>query len=162
MNDVEVKRKRPLKILSEADELFCMYYMQGLSQIDATKKAYGSLGEYYGNKSPLKKPHIQARLQELSKEIRGKHKDKIADITEILEFLTSVIRGGEMEDEVEREIMNGENDNIEKIREFSKSAPIKDKVKAAEILVKTNYIYTTMNPNADDKIIILGEEDILD
>lgn len=72
------------------------------------------------------------------------------------------MRGAVVEDEVERETVKQENNNVEKIREFTRSAPMRDRVKAAEIMVKTNYVYETMNPNATDKVIILGENDILE
>lgn len=153
---------KPMKVLTEQEEKFCLYYMQGMSILEATKLAFGGLGSYFGKNAPLKRPHIQARIQELSKTIRKKNKKEIADISEIMTFLTKVMRGAVVEDEVERETVKQENNNVEKIREFTRSAPMRDRVKAAEIMVKTNYVYETMNPNATDKVIILGENDILE
>lgn len=78
----------------------------------------------------LKNPKIQARLAELAAEI---HTAAIADITEIQEILTDILRNKSKEQVV---IVENNGDFTSTARAVEKDTSIKDRIKAGETLAR--------------------------
>lgn len=79
----------------------------------------------------LTKSNIQERLREIHKEIDAK---SIADIKEAQQMFTKAMRG-ELDEEVLMTV--GEGDGFSKVVSRRKEANLKDRLKAAELLIKT-------------------------
>lgn len=78
------------------------------------------------------KKYIDERLEEL-------HNQKTADAQEVLEYLTSVLRG---ESEAEEIVVEGCGDGVSEARTMRKGPSEKDRLKAAELLGKRFGLYT--------------------
>ena len=80
----------------------------------------------------LKKPHIVDYIKELSKELDS---EKIADMKEIKEFWTSIVRGGYNEEQTKDLLGN--------------------KIKASELIAKTNGAFLDKDRDTDKPIEIV-------
>lgn len=101
----------------------------------------------------LSKPDIQAEIQA---RIDAAHSEKIAEAAEVMQYLTSVMRG-EMTDETLRFVGDGyqEKTNIE--------VSTKDRLKAAELLGKRYSLFTDkVNVNGTVPVVISGSGDLVD
>ena len=94
-----------------------------------TKKGKGAESESF---KILRKPSIQAYIQKISAE---KDSERIASQDEVLQFLTSVMRG-ETSEEIIGFSMHGETLRADK------KPNLKDQVKAAELLGKRYLLFT--------------------
>lgn len=150
-------------ILTEQDEKFCLLLMQGNSQAKSVLEAYGVKTGHKRTKEFLETPKIANRLKELREEFQLRLKEVIAPPDEVMAFLTSVIREDGVERFMEKETIKTINGDIEKMKEFTKSIPTRDKVRAAEILLK-KYMFEQRD-EFDGKyaeVIVVGEEEIKD
>ncbi len=92
--------------LNEKQKAFCEYYASSFNATESAKKAgYSEKTAYSIGCENLKKPEIQKYLAELSNKAKT---NRIADITEILEFFSETMR--------------------------NRSLQAKDRLKAAELL----------------------------
>ena len=117
--------------LTEKQKLFCDEY---LIDCNATRAAIAA--GYSENSAkvigaenltkPNVKEYIDARMAE-------KRKHTIATQDEVLEYLTSVLRGESQGTEV---VVEGKGDGFSEAREFSKKPSEKERMKAAELLGK--------------------------
>ena len=141
-------------------EAFCLHYSKTGNATEAYKKAgYKPKTEEaaYSNANRLiKNDKVQARLAELAEEMAS---SKIADIAEIHEYLTSVMRGEEKEEVV---VVEGAGEGISEARIVKKAANLKDRIKAGETLAR-------MKGGFDNKLsveiaipVFGGEEDLED
>ena len=123
-------------MLSPLQEKFCLEYAKSGNARESYMKA-----GYKGKKSScgtsavklLKKPAIQARLQELSAEVK---QAKIADVVECQEILTSIAR--------------------------NTSAADADRIKAIHVLMKVKGAYVTKIDLQTTPIVISGGEQLED
>ncbi len=115
-------------------EAFCLHYSKTGNATESYKKAgYKAKTEAAINASAsqlLKNPKVQERLAELAEEMAS---SKIADIKEIHEYLTAVMRGEEKEEVV---VVEGEGEGVSEARIIEKAAGIKDRIKAGETLAR--------------------------
>lgn len=121
-------------------ESFCLEYAASGNATEAYKKAgFAAKNDKVAGVEAhklLKNPKIQARLQELAKEVAT---PKIATIQEIQEFLTSVIRQEQKEEEI---VVVGDSDFRQaEIKE--KKPAISTAIKAAETLAKIQGAFRT-------------------
>lgn len=142
--------------LSILQEKFCLEYAASGNATDAYKKAgYKTNSEKASNANAarlLRLPKIQQRLQELAAELAT---PKIANIQEIQEFLTSVMRREQEEEEI---VSAG--DYADKME---RKTPITAAIKAAETLAKMQGAFKTdINITGALPVIISGEDDIAD
>ena len=79
---------------------------------------------------------VKAYLAERLEEIRS---EKTADAREVMEYLTSVMRG---ESESEEIVVEAQGDYTSKARRMTKHPSEKDRLKAAELLGKRYGLYT--------------------
>ena len=82
------------------------------------------------------------------------HNQKTADAQEVMEYLTSVMRGESLAEEI---VVEGLGDGVSEARRMQKAPSEKDKLKAAELLGKRFGLYTDkidMDADLDLRITI--------
>lgn len=116
--------------MNEKQMIFCLEYLKDLelNGTAAYMKAYGTddpkSARVQASKL-LKQPKIQEYIGAVLKKVE---KDSIADIEEVMEYLTTVMRG---KDEEKTILMKGKNQVVEFLPPMTR-----DKIKAAELLGK--------------------------
>ncbi|GIN88698.1 terminase small subunit [Heyndrickxia sporothermodurans] len=138
--------------LTEKQKRFADYYIESGNATDAYRKAYNAsdkTASVEGFKN-LAKPSIKKYIEERMNEIRS---EKIASQEEILEYLTSVMRG-EISEEVPIPTKKG-------VSIVDVEVGAKDRTKAAELLGK-RYAMWTDNKNIDANIGVTIVDDIND
>lgn len=120
------------------------YIISGNATEAALKAGYSKKTSYSIGNENLKKPDILAALQKKEEAIQSK---KIASQEEVLEYLTSILRG-----EQEEKTLIGTGKGAQRITNIEVSA--KDRIKAAELLGKRYGTWT-------DKIDIEGDVNIV-
>ena len=117
-------------MLTIKQEKFCLEYAKCGNATQAAREA-GYQGKYIGQDANklLKNPKIQERIDELIEQIQS---EKIADIKEMQEALTRIIRQ-EMQEEIPMVVNNGD---WSEIQVFEKKSSIKDIVSAINTLGK--------------------------
>ena len=126
--------------MTEKQKRFCDEYLIDLNATRAYRSVYKSVkndGVARRNGSRLLtnadiKKYIDERLEEL-------HNQKTADAQEVLEYLTSVLRG---ESEAEEIVVEGCGEGVSEARTMRKGPSEKDRLKAAELLGKRFGLYT--------------------
>lgn len=102
---------------------------------------------------PALKEYISLKGKELAPE-------KVADAEEVLEFLSSVVRGEAQEDTV---VMKGTGVGMTEAEHIKKTPSIKDQLRAAEILAKIMGMQkTNVNVTGAVPVVIGGEADLED
>lgn len=108
--------------LTEKQKAFCDYYLESGNATEAYKRAgyknYKSAGVEASK--TLKNPKVSQYIDERLKQIESA---RIAKPEEILQYLTSVMRGEEKD-------------------QFGLDAPLNERTKAAELLGKRNRLFT--------------------
>ncbi len=82
------------------------------------------------------KPYLKAYIDEQLERIRS---EKVASAQEVMEYLSSVLRG---ESRSEIVVVEGEGNGFSSARNMQKAPDEKDRLKAAELLGKTYGIFT--------------------
>ena len=116
------------KSLSKNEIVFCRLKVEGKTDLQAAKEA-GYVEEY--GKNLLKKEYIQNEIKRLQEE---KKKEEIANDTDILQFLTSVMKGDAYKEK---------NDGV-----------MKDRMRAAELLGKRQNVFEQTDCKTDVVIIV--------
>ena len=116
------------KSLSKNEIVFCRLKVEGKTDLQAAKEA-GYVEEY--GKNLLKKEYIQNEIKRLQEE---KKKEEIANDTDILQFLTSVMKGDDYKEK---------NDGV-----------MKDRMRAAELLGKRQNVFEQTDSKNDVVIIV--------
>ena len=109
----------------EKNNLIDLYATQA-----AIRAVYSAKTAYAIGQENLKKLEIRAYIDERLEEIKSK---SIADATEVMQYLTSVLRGEEKEEVI---VVEGCGDGISSARHINKDVGTRDKLKAAELLAK--------------------------
>lgn len=110
---MEKKKKTPE--LNEKQKAFCEHYVKSLNATEAAKLAgYSEKTAYAMGAENLRKPQIKQYIDEILEKMQS---ERIADATEVLQYLTDVMRG-----------------NIKD--QFDFGASIQDRTRAAELLGK--------------------------
>lgn len=126
--------------MTEKQKRFCDEYLIDLNATRAYLAAYPTVkkestaaqaGSRMLRNVKVKK-YMDERLEEL-------HSQKTADAQEVLEYLTSVLRG---ESEAEEIVVEGCGDGVSEARTMRKRPSEKDRLKAAELLGKRFGLYT--------------------
>ena len=120
--------------LNARQERFCLEYAKTGNASEAYRRAgYTARTEATinsGASTLARNPKVQARLAELAAEI---HNDRIADVKEIQEHLTSIIRGDDLDERLGVDAMG------ESVRLKVKTQA--NQVKAAELLARMQGAY---------------------
>ena len=147
--------------MTEKQKLFADEYLIDLNATRAYRAVYKTIkndGVARRNGSRLLtnadiKKYIDDRLEEI-------HNEKTADAQEVMEYLTSVLRGESTSEEI---VVEGCGDGCSEARTMEKKPSEKDRLKAAELLGKRFGLYTDkveMDADMDLNITIdYGEDD---
>ena len=106
------------------------YIITGNASEAARRAGYSSKTANRIGTENLSKPVIQQTIADRLKELESK---KTADVKEVLEFLTSTLRGEITDENI---IVEGMGDGISQARTMEIRVSSKDRLKAAELLLK--------------------------
>ena len=122
----------------------------------AIKAGYSEKTAYSIGQRLLKKVEVKVYIDEKLKKLES---EKIADVKEIMEHLTKVMRGEETEETI---VIEGQGDGISKARKVSKEVSPKDRLKAAELLGKRYNLFTDKIEQTTDikPIVIRGDDEL--
>ena len=99
------------------------------------------------------KEYVDQQLQKISDA-------KIADATEVMQYLTSVLRGESTSEVI---VVEGCGDGVSEAREITKTPDEKERLKAAELLGKRYGIYSDkVNLTGAVPVVISGDDDLDD
>lgn len=115
------------------------YIISGNATQAAIKAGYAKKAAYRTGADNLKKPQIKSAIEKRNAEIQS---EKTADMTEVMEYLTSVMRGEQTESVA---TAKGVYEDVE--------VSAKDRIKAAELIGKRHGAWT-------DKKVISGDVQI--
>ena len=116
--------------MTEKQKNFCLEYIKTLNGTLAYKNAYGVTADSVAGANAnrlLKREDIKEYISHYLKEQKNK---QTADIEEIMQFLTSVLRG-----EVPEEVAHYDS-NVFKFKFDNKIPSVKERLKACELLEK--------------------------
>lgn len=136
--------------MTEKQKIFCDEYLIDLNATRAYKAAYpkvkkDSVARANGSRLLTNaniKSYIAERLEEL-------HSERTADAKEVLEYLTSVLRGQSQSETI---VIEGTGDGCSEARSVLKTPEERERLKAAELLGKYYALFT-------DKAQVDGELD---
>ncbi|WP_337814410.1 terminase small subunit [Intestinibacter sp.] len=142
--------------LTEKQRAFCDYYIESLNATESYKKAYPNVtkqrtAESAGNRL-LSNVEVRKYIDE---QLQKMQSNRIADATEVLEYLTKGMRQ-ELEEEVVVTVNKGEFTSEPQI--IKKKISIKDSNKCAELLGKRYSLYTEkLEVNGDMGVKIVDD-----
>lgn len=123
--------------LTDKQKIFCDEYIISLNATQAAIKAgYAEKTAYAIGAENLKKPKIQSYISE---RMEQKESSLIATQDEVLQYLTSVLRG---ESQTTDTVLVGIGDGYQEVQKVEKKPSEKDRLKAAELLGKRYGLYT--------------------
>lgn len=100
---------------------------------------------------------VKSYIDERMKEIES---NKIADQKEVMEYLTSVMRGNEKQEQL---ITIGLGEGMTRAEAVEVAVPARERIKAAELLGKRYSMWTDkVDQNSNASVMIVGEDEIED
>lgn len=143
MNTVTDKQKR-----------FCDEYLIDCNATQAAIRAgYSPKTAYSIGEENLKKPELKTYIDERLEQL---HSEKIADAQEVLEYLTSVMRGEHTE-----QVLRLDGDGVQVVD--SVQTPTRDKLKAAELIGKRYGMFKdAVDLGGAVPVVISGGDDLAD
>lgn len=143
--------------LTEKQKLFCENYLMTMNAVDAYLAVYKNC-KSRDNASKhasrlLALPHIRAYVDTC---LEKAHSNKVADIQEVMEYLTSVMRGETSAEEV---LVVGTGEGCSEPRKVSKAPSEKERLKAAELIGKRYALFTGSDTKEDDSdsVVIVND-----
>lgn len=143
--------------LTEKQKLFCENYLMTMNAVDAYLAVYKNC-KSRDNASKhasrlLALPHIRAYVDTC---LEKAHSNKVADIQEVMEYLTSVMRGETSAEEV---LVIGTGEGCSEPRKVSKAPSEKERLKAAELIGKRYALFTGSDTKEDDSdsVVIVND-----
>ena len=143
--------------LTEKQKLFCENYLMTMNAVDAYLAVYKNC-KSRDNASKhasrlLASPHIRAYVDTC---LEKAHSNKIADIQEVMEYLTSVMRGETSAEEV---MVVGTGEGCSEPCKVSKAPSEKERLKAAELIGKRYALFTGSDTKEDDSdsVVIVND-----
>ena len=126
--------------MTEKQKRFCDEYLIDCNATRAYKTVYKNVKSDETAKSAASrlltnvnvKKYIDDRMEEL-------HNEKTADAQEVIEYLTSVLRGESSSTEI---VVEGTGDGCSEARTIEKAPSERERLKAAELLGKRYGLYT--------------------
>lgn len=122
---------------TERQRRFVDYYLELGNQVQAAIRA--GYSERYARdqafkilEMPAVKEYYEDRLQEIESK-------RVANVKEVMEYLTSVMRGEETEEMI---VVEGCGNGYSEARKINKSIGAKDRLKAAELIGKRYMMFT--------------------
>lgn len=143
--------------LTEKQKLFCENYLTTMNAVDAYLAVYKNC-KSRDNASKhasrlLALPHIRAYVDTC---LEKAHSNKVADIQEVMEYLTSVMRGETSAEEV---MVVGTGEGCSEPCKVSKAPSEKERLKAAELIGKRYALFTGSDTKEDDSdsVVIVND-----
>lgn len=141
--------------MTEKQKKFADEYLIDLNATRAYRAAYPSVKKdtvaAQAGSRLLRNVNVKGYIDEQLEKI---HNQKTADAQEVMEYLTSVMRGESLAEEI---VVEGLGDGVSEARRMQKAPSEKDKLKAAELLGKRFGLYTDkidMDADLDLRITI--------
>lgn len=144
--------------LTEKQKRFADYYIETGNMTEAAIKAgYSKKTARVIGQENLLKPAIKNYIDEKLKELEEK---RVASATEVMQLLTSAMRG-ELDEEVV--VVESIGDYCSEARVVKKKIGLKDRIKAAELIGKRHRLFTDkIQVDGLVPVIITGEDEIED
>ena len=121
-------------LLNIRQEAFCLHYAKSGNATESYKAAgYKPKNDNAANAAAIRllgNVKVKSRLDELAKEIAS---DKIANVQEIQERLTAILRQQQSEEQI---VVTGTGEGISIASKMEKKPQLRDVLKAAELLAK--------------------------
>lgn len=147
------------KKMTDKQKRFCDEYLKDLDSIRAYMSSYTNVKDRLtASKAAYNlmiRPHVREYLDEKLKEIES---NKIADVAEIMEYLTNVMRGEEQSEEL---MTIGKGNGFTEITREAKKPTTAERTRAAELLGKRYGMFTD-NYKAEISVPTFIGEDKLD
>lgn len=141
--------------MTEKQKKFADEYLIDLNATRAYRAAYPAVKKdtvaAQAGSRLLRNVNVKSYIDEQLEKI---HNQKTADAQEVMEYLTSVMRGESLAEEI---VVEGLGDGVSEARRMQKAPSEKDKLKAAELLGKRFGLYTDkidMDADLDLRITI--------
>lgn len=145
--------------MKEQYKIFCDTYLQTFNASISYAKAFPLAGEstcMVNGCKLLKKEEVQEYLKKRLKEAEN---ERVADIQELLEGLTRIIRQEEEEEVVVNKLIGNGMSEVEIVK---KKPSTKDILKAIELLGKRYALFTDKVETNVKQVIFTGEGDLED
>ena len=145
--------------MTDKQRKFCDEYLIDCNATRAYRKAYPNVKKDSSAAVCAAKLLRIAKVQEyINKQLEKISSEKIADAKEVMEYLTSVLRGGSQSEIV---VVEGVGDGCSVARTMKKAPDEKEKLKAAELLGKRYGLFTDkLEVDGVARVVINGEDDI--
>lgn len=141
--------------MTDNQRKFCDEYLKDCNGSRAYKAAYPNVksdeAARVNASKLLTKTNIKAYIDEQLERISS---EKIADATEVMQYLTSVLRG---ESSSEVVVVEGCGDGFSEARRVDKAPDEKEKLKAAELLGKRYGIFTDKTKLEVEPVVIMDD-----
>jgi len=147
-----------MALLTEKQKRFADYYIETGNMTEAAIKAgYSKKTARVIGQENLLKPAIKNYVDERLKELEEK---RVASATEVMQLLTSAMRG-ELDEEVV--VVESIGDYCSEARLVKKKIGLKDRIKAAELIGKRHRLFTDkVQVEGVVPVMIVGEDEIED
>ena len=120
--------------MTEKQKIFCDEYLKDLNATRAYKVAYPNVKKDTVAATNGGRMLRNAEVKNyIDQQLEALHNERTADVQEIMEYLTSVLRGESTGEEIVSELIG---DGMSTARTIEKHPSEKDKLKAAELLGK--------------------------
>ena len=142
--------------LTEKQRKFCDLYLKLDNATEAARQA--GYSAKYTNTNVSKLLQNTTIKNYIDKQLEKLRSARIADVTEIMEHISSSMRG-EIKEEVV--VTEGTGDGTSEARIIKKQIRAKDRLKAAELLGKRYGLFTEkLNVSEAIPVVIVGEDDL--
>ena len=126
--------------MTEKQKKFADEYLIDLNATRAYKVAYPNVKKDAAARTNGSRLLTNANIQKyISERLEEIHNQKTADAQEVIEYLTSVLRGESRAEEI---VVEGIGDGCSEARTMRKAPSEKDRLRAAELLGKRYGLYT--------------------
>ena len=137
--------------MTEKQKKFADEYLIDLNATRAYKVAYPNVKKDAAARTNGSRLLTNANIQKyISERLEEIHNQKTADAQEVIEYLTSVLRGESRAEEI---VVEGIGDGCSEARTMRKAPSEKDRLRAAELLGKRYGLYT-------DKVDVSADMDL--
>lgn len=144
--------------LTLKQKAFADYYIQTGNATEAAIKAgYSKKTAAEAGSENLRKPHIKSYIDERLEQISS---ERIADAQEVMEYLTKIMRGQDVEEVI---VVEGEGEGCSSARKMNKALNQKDRIKAAELIGKRYSMWTDkVEANVQQQVVFCDEQELED
>lgn len=120
--------------MTEKQKIFCDEYLKDLNATRAYKVAYPKVKKDEVARANGSRMLTNANVKNyIDIQLEALHNERTADVQEVMEYLTSVLRGESTGEEIVTEFLG---DGVSEARTVAKHPSEKDRLKAAELLGK--------------------------